>query len=204
MMTQGNAYYFKIVALKTLQPLAERAEVVCVQQRHKADTAQSISALLSNMDEEDLTFDADIASPMHLPTRKLNRLKRAGGRQQDQVASATSAGDNEKSSALADVTNLKPASSDTYELAPTPPGPSSEPSQSDLEDQPEVSPSQDPYAQPQAEQDYWDSEDELEAELTKRERAEGFHADSPSASGIHAQQVASMHTNGQGCRLRER
>lgn len=31
--------------------------------------------------------------------------------------------------------------------------------------------------------DYWDSEDELEAELTRRERAEGFHADSATSSG---------------------
>ena len=33
------------------------------------------------------------------------------------------------------------------------------------------------------ENDYWDSEDELEAELTRRERAEGFHADSATSSG---------------------
>ena len=32
--------------------------------------------------------------------------------------------------------------------------------------------------------DYWDSEDELEAELTRRERAEGFHADSMTSSGL--------------------
>lgn len=31
--------------------------------------------------------------------------------------------------------------------------------------------------------DYWDSEDELEAALTRRERAEGFHADSATSSG---------------------
>lgn len=30
--------------------------------------------------------------------------------------------------------------------------------------------------------DYWDSEDELEAELTRRERAEGFHANSATSS----------------------
>ncbi|KAL0051020.1 hypothetical protein WJX82_000735 [Trebouxia sp. C0006] len=33
-----------------------------------------------------------------------------------------------------------------------------------------------------AEVDYWDSEDELEAELTRRERAEGFHAESATSS----------------------
>ena len=38
-----------------------------------------------------------------------------------------------------------------------------------------------PSASP--ENDYWDSEDELEAELTRRERAEGFHADSATSSG---------------------
>ena len=34
------------------------------------------------------------------------------------------------------------------------------------------------------ENDYWDSEDELEAELMRRERAEGFHADSVTSSGL--------------------
>lgn len=32
--------------------------------------------------------------------------------------------------------------------------------------------------------DYWDSEDELEAELTRRERAEGFHSGSVTSSGL--------------------
>lgn len=40
---------------------------------------------------------------------------------------------------------------------------------------------QPPNAPP--ENDYWDSEDELEAELTRRERAEDFHADSATSSG---------------------
>ena len=34
------------------------------------------------------------------------------------------------------------------------------------------------------ENDYWDSEDELEAELTRRERAKGFHAGSVTSSGL--------------------
>lgn len=54
---------------------------------------------------------------------------------------------------------------------------SEQPAQIDFDaqaDQPPKSP---------AESDYWDSEDELEAELTRRERAEGFHADSSTSSG---------------------
>ena len=41
----------------------------------------------------------------------------------------------------------------------------------------------DPSSKAASEEDYWDSEDELEAELTRRERAEGFHADSPTPTG---------------------
>ena len=37
--------------------------------------------------------------------------------------------------------------------------------------------------QSESHNDYWDSEDELEAELKKRERAEGFHAGSATPSG---------------------
>lgn len=55
---------------------------------------------------------------------------------------------------------------------------SEQPAQIDVEDAQADQPPKSP-----AENDYWDSEDELEAELTRRERAEGFHADSSTSSG---------------------
>ena len=57
---------------------------------------------------------------------------------------------------------------------------------------------QDTQASPSATaNDYWDSEDELEAELTRREKAEGFHAESAMSPGqvrllkLHWQGVSS-------------
>ena len=56
---------------------------------------------------------------------------------------------------------------------------SQQPAQMESEDAQPDHPPMSPH-----ENDYWDSEDELEAELTRRERAEGFHADSESPSGL--------------------
>lgn len=55
---------------------------------------------------------------------------------------------------------------------------SEQPAQIDFEDVQADQPPKSP-----AENDYWDSEDELEVELKRRERAEGFHADSSTSSG---------------------
>ena len=133
-----------------------------------------------------MNFDAVVAAPQ--PSgRKLSRLKRAGlselEKDSNKVAAASPT--QQQGTALQDMTNTLPASSDTSQHMAAVSQASSDASTGKAVSQPQspgsvrASPAQSHSEQ----QDYWDSEDELEAELTKRERAEGFHAGSPSASG---------------------
>lgn len=138
------------------------------------------------MEDEEMNFDAVVAAPQ--PSgRKLSRLKRAGlselETESNKVAAASPT--QQQGTALQDMTNTLPASSDASQHMAAVSQASSDASTGKAVSEPQspgsvrASPAQSHSEQ----QDYWDSEDELEAELTKRERAEGFHAGSPSASG---------------------
>lgn len=145
------------------------------------------------MEDEEINFDEVVAAPQP-SVRKLGRLKKAGINEakMDPATPAAPAPLQSTSSALLDMTNLQPARSDAPPQSPAASQMSAEASASQ-----DLTSAQSPSgsaqsahvkaspAQSHSEQDYWDSEDELEAELTKRERAEGFHAASPSASGCN-------------------
>ena len=163
------------------------------------------------MEEEEMSFDAPAVAASEPIKRKLSRLKRAvpvsapsTAAQQPHVSAVPQA--------LLDRTNSntvrKQAPGTGPQLSPergfsdatsSPNQPSADPSP-DSSPQPAHTPShsqdseqpaqmesenaqadQPPNSPP--DNDYWDSEDELEAELTRRERAEGFHADSVTSSG---------------------
>lgn len=159
-----------------------------------------------------MSFDAPAATTSEPVKRKLSRLKRAvpisapNTAAQQQLPHVCNA-----PQALVDRTNTnsvrKQAAPTSPELSPERAslGAASSPSQTSADPSPTSSPQpahtssenqgseqpaqidiEDAQNQPPkspAENDYWDSEDELEAELTRRERAEGFHADSSTSSG---------------------
>ena len=133
------------------------------------------------MEDEEINFDIDAAPQPS--SRKLSRLKKAAvseARRESNIAPAASP----ENTVLHDLTNTQPSSSAAPQHMPAASQSSSDASAN--QNASEVLSPASVKASPvrsQDEQDYWDSEDELEAELTKRERAEGFHLDSPSASG---------------------
>lgn len=165
------------------------------------------------MEEEEMSFDAPAATASEPVKRKLSRLKRAvpilvpstaAQQHLPQVSNVPQA--------LVDRTNInsvrKQAPPKSPELSPnrgslgaasspiqtsadTSPTSSPQPAHKSSEDQGSEQPAQLDSEDAQADQppkspaksDYWDSEDELEADLKRRERAEGFHADSSVSSG---------------------
>lgn len=134
------------------------------------------------MEDEEINFDTDAAPQPS--SRKLSRLKKAGvseARRESKIAPAASP----ENTVLHDLTNTQPSSSAAPQHMPAASQSSSDASASKIASEvpSPASVKASPARSQDAEQDYWDSEDELEAELTKRERAEGFHVDSPSASG---------------------
>jgi hypothetical protein len=145
------------------------------------------------MEEEEMTFDAVPAAQLEPVRKKLSRLKRAHVPSEAVTAaqphSPALAAFDAAPRALSDRTNLDPCPEQASHLSPpmspttTAPEPSASPPNSPAQsllgsaNSPKVS------EKSAAEVDYWDSEDELEAELTRRERAEGFHAESATSSG---------------------
>ncbi len=147
-----------------------------------------------------MTFDAVPAAQLEPVRKKLSRLKRAHVPSEAVTAaqphSPALAAFDAAPRALSDRTNLDPCPEQASHLSPpmspttTAPEPSASPPNSPAQsllgsaNSPKVS------EKLAAEVDYWDSEDELEAELTRRERAEGFHAESQVkpkfAAGQHA------------------
>ncbi|KAA6429962.1 MAG: hypothetical protein FRX49_00394 [Trebouxia sp. A1-2] len=144
------------------------------------------------MEEEEMTFDAMPAVHLELVRKKLSRLKRAHVPSEAVTAaqphSPAVAAFDAAPRALSDRTNLESCPEPASHLSPLMPptttahepsaSPPNSPAQTLLgsENSPKVS------EKSAAQIDYWDSEDELEAELTRRERAEGFHAESATSS----------------------
>ena len=144
------------------------------------------------MEDDEMDFNT-LPAVQPAPVRKrLSRLKRAhapteqvtAAENQSSVATAADAAPR----ALSDRTNigvvLEPALHASPPESPTSSasGSPASPSKSPVQDSQHTEESEHPR-QTETENDYWDSEDELEAELTRRECAEGFHADSPTSSG---------------------
>ncbi|DBA81997.1 TPA: hypothetical protein ACH3X1_016807 [Trebouxia sp. C0004] len=144
------------------------------------------------MEEEEMLFDAVPAAQLEPIRKKLSRLKRAHVPSEAvtsaQPHSPALAAFDAATRALSDKTNLdlcpEPASHISPPMSPitTAPGPSASPPISSVQSLPGSENSPKFSEKSAAEVDYWDSEDELEAELTRRERAEGFHAESATSS----------------------
>ncbi len=140
-----------------------------------------------------MTFDAVPAAQLEPVRKKLSRLKRAQVPSEAVTAaqphSPAPAAFDAAPRALSDRTNLdscpEPASHLSPPMSPitTAPEPSASPPNSPAQSLPRSENSPKVSEKSAAEVDYWDSEDELEAELTRRERAEGFHAESATSSG---------------------
>ncbi len=145
------------------------------------------------MEDDEMTFDTVPDAHPEPARKRLSRLKRANAPAERAAAAADhstpSAARNTTPRALSDRTNISVGPEQTAHSQPplSPTRPASEPSASPSKSL-EGSPGSDDEGskhpeQSAAENDYWDSEDELEVELTRRERAEGFHADSAASSG---------------------
>ena len=124
------------------------------------------------------------------PKRKLSRLKRAQTQAEPAVTALhqSPVTPNTEHHALSDRTNIDKGSQPHHAASPSPTAASAGP----LAGAPEsphassvaASPTHsDRLGQSASHNNYWDSEDELEAELTKREWAEGFHMGSVTPSG---------------------
>lgn len=148
------------------------------------------------MAEEEMTFDSAPGLEPE-PKKKLSRLKRAcppsdtAAETAVQPLSPAHAAMDVAPHALSDRTNLGFCPKQASHPSPPPVSPTqtaSEPPASPCKSvaqslQGSDNEGSDCPGQSAAGNDYWDSEDELEVELTRRERAEGFHADSATSSG---------------------
>ena len=143
------------------------------------------------MEDDDTDFDQAPAAQLQPVKRKLSRLKRAQtpAEQRSTEQHSPAAALSSPPQALSDRTNIAaaPQKSPAAALSPTETNPAPVPSPAQS---PQSSPSgaansdSDQPEQSESHNDYWDSEDELEAELTRREKAEGFHADSAASAGM--------------------
>ena len=142
------------------------------------------------MEDDDTDFDQAPASQLQPVNRKLSRLKRAQSpaEQRSTERHSPAAALSSPPHALSDRTNIAAShKSPAAALSPTRSNSAPVPSRAQS---PQSSPSGAAHSdsgqpeQSESHNDYWDSEDELEAELTRREKAEGFHADSAASAGM--------------------